>query len=173
MSESADEKAFKAAVEACRPGQGRALSGFTGTDQQTGKSSLLDELMHSYSAGQPGSSHILLKVWKLSRNLNCCALTRRRKRTGRRALLGDRIKHETLDDVEQRPVHAQSQICSDTRSSNLDRAIRSPKRSASTSNLWKRSGIGQGLTQIIDRGRPCSFTSSDRTEFGAHTQLAD
>ena len=95
LSESADEKAFKSAVEACRSSDKDVpVIGFTGTGG-AGKSSLLDELMLRIQRDNPGKKVCLL----------CVDPTR--KRTGG-ALLGDRIRMNALSG----PLHGRAnQAC--------------------------------------------------------------
>ena len=110
LSESADEVTFKETIEACRSSSNDVpVIGFTGTGG-AGKSSLLDELMLRIQRDNPGKKVCLL----------CVDPTR--KRTGG-ALLGDRIRMNSLsnNDLYMRSLASRgsgSQI-----SANLDRAI--------------------------------------------------
>ena len=156
LSESADEKTFKAAVEACRSSDKDVpVIGFTGTGG-AGKSSLLDELMLRIQRDNPGKKVCLL----------CVDPTR--KRTGG-ALLGDRIRMNSLSNNDLYMRSLASRGSGSEISANLDRAIEVAKAVGFDLIFCETSGIGQGsdaITTVADRSLYVMTA-----EFGAHTQL--
>ena len=110
MSECADEDLFKTTLEKCRSSNDDVpVIGFTGTGG-AGKSSLLDELMLRILRDNPGKKICLL----------CVDPTR--KRTGG-ALLGDRIRMNSLSNNDLFMRSLASRGSGSEISANLDRAI--------------------------------------------------
>ena len=156
LSESADEKAFKAAVEACRSSDKDVpVIGFTGTGG-AGKSSLLDELMLRIQRDNPGKKVCLL----------CVDPTR--KRTGG-ALLGDRIRMNSLSNNDLYMRSLASRGSGSEISANLDRAIEVAKAVGFDLIFCETSGIGQGSDAITTVADHSLYVMT--AEFGAHTQL--
>ena len=156
LSESADEKAFKAAVEACRSSDRDVpVIGFTGTGG-AGKSSLLDELMLRIQRDNPGKKVCLL----------CVDPTR--KRTGG-ALLGDRIRMNSLSNNDLYMRSLASRGSGSEISANLDRAIEVAKAVGFDLIFCETSGIGQGSDAITTVADHSLYVMT--AEFGAHTQL--
>ena len=156
LSESADDATFKAAVETCRSSSADVpVIGFTGTGG-AGKSSLLDELMLRIQRDNPGKKVCLL----------CVDPTR--KRTGG-ALLGDRIRMNSLSNNDLYMRSLASRGSGSEISANLDRAIEVAKAVGFDMIFCETSGIGQGsdaITSVADRSLYVMTA-----EFGAHTQL--
>ena len=156
LSESADDEQFKAAVETCRSSDKEVpVIGFTGTGG-AGKSSLLDELMLRIQRDNPGKKVCLL----------CVDPTR--KRTGG-ALLGDRIRMNSLSNNDLYMRSLASRGSGSEISANLDRAIEVAKAVGFDMIFCETSGIGQGsdaITSVADRSLYVMTA-----EFGAHTQL--
>ncbi|MDA8724890.1 methylmalonyl-CoA mutase family protein [Candidatus Poseidoniales archaeon] len=156
LSESADDATFKAAVETCRSSTDEVpVIGFTGTGG-AGKSSLLDELMLRIQRDNPGKKVCLL----------CVDPTR--KRTGG-ALLGDRIRMNSLSNNDLYMRSLASRGSGSEISANLDRAIEVAKAVGFDMIFCETSGIGQGsdaITSVADRSLYVMTA-----EFGAHTQL--
>ena len=135
LSESADEATFKAAVETCRSSTADVpVIGFTGTGG-AGKSSLLDELMLRIQRDNPGKKVCLL----------CVDPTR--KRTGG-ALLGDRIRMNSLSNNDLYMRSLASRGSGSEISANLDRAIEVAKAVGFDMIFCETSGIGQGSDAI-------------------------
>ena len=156
LSESADEKAFKAAVKACRSSDKDVpVIGFTGTGG-AGKSSLLDELMLRIQRDNPGKKVCLL----------CVDPTR--KRTGG-ALLGDRIRMNSLSNNDLYMRSLASRGSGSEISANLDRAIEVAKAVGFDLIFCETSGIGQGSDAITTVADHSLYVMT--AEFGAHTQL--
>ena len=156
LSESADEKMFKAAVEACRSSDKDVpVIGFTGTGG-AGKSSLLDELMLRIQRDNPGKKVCLL----------CVDPTR--KRTGG-ALLGDRIRMNSLSNNDLYMRSLASRGSGSEISANLDRAIEVAKAVGFDLIFCETSGIGQGSDAITTVADHSLYVMT--AEFGAHTQL--
>ena len=156
LSESADEKVFKAAVESCRSSQKDVpVIGFTGTGG-AGKSSLLDELMLRIQRDNPGKKVCLL----------CVDPTR--KRTGG-ALLGDRIRMNSLSNNDLYMRSLASRGSGSEISANLDRAIEVAKAVGFDLIFCETSGIGQGSDAITTVADHSLYVMT--AEFGAHTQL--
>ncbi len=156
LSESADEKTFKAAVEACRSSDKDVpVIGFTGTGG-AGKSSLLDELMLRIQRDNPGKKVCLL----------CVDPTR--KRTGG-ALLGDRIRMNSLSNNDLYMRSLASRGSGSEISANLDRAIEVAKAVGFDLIFCETSGIGQGSDAITTVADHSLYVMT--AEFGAHTQL--
>ena len=129
--------------------------GFTGTGG-AGKSSLLDELMLRIQRDNPGKKVCLL----------CVDPTR--KRTGG-ALLGDRIRMNSLSNNDLYMRSLASRGSGSEISANLDRAIEVAKAVGFDLIFCETSGIGQGsdaITSVADRSLYVMTA-----EFGAHTQL--
>ena len=156
LSESAEDAAFKAALETCRSSSKEVpVIGFTGTGG-AGKSSLLDELMLRIQRDNPGKKVCLL----------CVDPTR--KRTGG-ALLGDRIRMNSLSNNDLYMRSLASRGSGSEISANLDRAIEVAKAVGFDMIFCETSGIGQGsdaITSVADRSLYVMTA-----EFGAHTQL--
>ena len=135
LSESADDATFKAAVETCRSSDKEVpVIGFTGTGG-AGKSSLLDELMLRIQRDNPGKKVCLL----------CVDPTR--KRTGG-ALLGDRIRMNSLSNNDLYMRSLASRGSGSEISANLDRAIEVAKAVGFDIIFCETSGIGQGSDAI-------------------------
>ena len=156
LSESASDEDFKAMIEKVRSSEKEVpVIGFTGTGG-AGKSSLLDELMLRILRDNPEKKVCLL----------CVDPTR--KRTGG-ALLGDRIRMNSLSNNNLYMRSLASRGSGSEISANLDRAIEAAKAVGFDLIFCETSGIGQGSDAIT--------TVSDRSlyvmtaEFGAHTQL--
>jgi methylmalonyl-CoA mutase len=156
LSESADEASFKSMLELCRSSDKEVpVIGFTGTGG-AGKSSLLDELMLRIQRDNPGKKVCLL----------CVDPTR--KRTGG-ALLGDRIRMNSLSNNDLYMRSLASRGSGSEISANLDRAIEVAKAVGFDLIFCETSGIGQGsdaITSVADRSLYVMTA-----EFGAHTQL--
>jgi methylmalonyl-CoA mutase len=156
LSESADESSFKSMLELCRSSNKEVpVIGFTGTGG-AGKSSLLDELMLRIQRDNPGKKVCLL----------CVDPTR--KRTGG-ALLGDRIRMNSLSNNDLYMRSLASRGSGSEISANLDRAIEVAKAVGFDLIFCETSGIGQGsdaITSVADRSLYVMTA-----EFGAHTQL--
>jgi len=156
LSESADDATFNEYLEKCRSSSSDVpVIGFTGTGG-AGKSSLLDELMLRIQRDNPG-----LKVCLL-----CVDPTR--KRTGG-ALLGDRIRMNSLSNNNLFMRSLASRGSGSEISTNLDRAIDVAKAVGFDLIFCETSGIGQGsdaITSVADRSIYVMTA-----EFGAHTQL--
>ncbi|RJU88549.1 MAG: hypothetical protein DWC02_01310, partial [Candidatus Poseidoniales archaeon] len=156
LSESASAEEFKATLDKVRSSDNDVpVIGFTGTGG-AGKSSLLDELMLRILRDNPDKKVCLL----------CVDPTR--KRTGG-ALLGDRIRMNSLSNNNLFMRSLASRGSGSEISANLDRAIEAAKAVGFDLIFCETSGIGQGSDAIT--------TVSDRSlyvmtaEFGAHTQL--
>ena len=156
LSESADEDTFRSMLETCRSSDKDVpVIGFTGTGG-AGKSSLLDELMLRIQRDNPGKKVCLL----------CVDPTR--KRTGG-ALLGDRIRMNSLSNNDLYMRSLASRGSGSEISANLDRAIEVAKAVGFDLIFCETSGIGQGsdaITSVADRSLYVMTA-----EFGAHTQL--
>ena len=156
LSESADEVTFRQTLEKCRSSTDEVpVIGFTGTGG-AGKSSLLDELMLRIQRDNPGKKVCLL----------CVDPTR--KRTGG-ALLGDRIRMNSLSNNDLYMRSLASRGSGSEISANLDRAIEVAKAVGFDLIFCETSGIGQGsdaITSVADRSLYVMTA-----EFGAHTQL--
>ena len=156
LSESADDATFREHVATCRSSdQEVPVIGFTGTGG-AGKSSLLDELMLRIQRDNPGKKVCLL----------CVDPTR--KRTGG-ALLGDRIRMNSLSNSDLYMRSLASRGSGSEISANLDRAIEVAKAVGFDLIFCETSGIGQGsdaITSVADRSLYVMTA-----EFGAHTQL--
>ena len=156
LSESADEVTFRQTLETCRSSTDEVpVIGFTGTGG-AGKSSLLDELMLRIQRDNPGKKVCLL----------CVDPTR--KRTGG-ALLGDRIRMNSLSNNDLYMRSLASRGSGSEISANLDRAIEVAKAVGFDLIFCETSGIGQGsdaITSVADRSLYVMTA-----EFGAHTQL--
>ena len=156
LSESADEATFRQTLETCRSSTDEVpVIGFTGTGG-AGKSSLLDELMLRIQRDNPGKKVCLL----------CVDPTR--KRTGG-ALLGDRIRMNSLSNNDLYMRSLASRGSGSEISANLDRAIEVAKAVGFDLIFCETSGIGQGsdaITSVADRSLYVMTA-----EFGAHTQL--
>ena len=156
LSESADEASFNSMLEQCRSStKDVPVIGFTGTGG-AGKSSLLDELMLRIQRDNPGKKVCLL----------CVDPTR--KRTGG-ALLGDRIRMNSLSNNDLYMRSLASRGSGSEISANLDRAIDVAKAVGFDLIFCETSGIGQGsdaITSVADRSLYVMTA-----EFGAHTQL--
>ena len=156
LSESADNASFQSMLELCRSSDKEVpVIGFTGTGG-AGKSSLLDELMLRIQRDNPGKKVCLL----------CVDPTR--KRTGG-ALLGDRIRMNSLSNNDLYMRSLASRGSGSEISANLDRAIEVAKAVGFDLIFCETSGIGQGsdaITSVADRSLYVMTA-----EFGAHTQL--
>ena len=156
LSESADEATFKQTLEACRSSSNDVpVIGFTGTGG-AGKSSLLDELMLRIQRDNPGKKVCLL----------CVDPTR--KRTGG-ALLGDRIRMNSLSNNDLYMRSLASRGSGSEISANLDRAIDVAKAVGFDLIFCETSGIGQGSDAITSVADHSLYVMT--AEFGAHTQL--
>ena len=156
LSESASADDFATTLAKVRSNDADVpVIGFTGTGG-AGKSSLLDELMLRILRDNPDKKICLL----------CVDPTR--KRTGG-ALLGDRIRMNSLYNNNLFMRSLASRGSGSEISANLDRAIEAAKAVGFDMIFCETSGIGQGSDAIT--------TVSDRSlyvmtaEFGAHTQL--
>lgn len=156
LSESADKENFEKVLDNCRSSDENVpVIGFTGTGG-AGKSSLLDELMLRILRDNPDKKICLL----------CVDPTR--KRTGG-ALLGDRIRMNSLADNNLYMRSIASRGSGSEISDNLDRAIEVAKAVGFDLIFCETSGIGQGsdaITKIADHSLYIMTA-----EFGAHTQL--
>ena len=156
LSESADKENFEEVLNNCRSSdEDVPVIGFTGTGG-AGKSSLLDELMLRILRDNPDKKICLL----------CVDPTR--KRTGG-ALLGDRIRMNSLADNNLYMRSIASRGSGSEISNNLDRAIEVAKAVGFDLIFCETSGIGQGsdaITKIADHSLYIMTA-----EFGAHTQL--
>jgi methylmalonyl-CoA mutase len=156
LSESADDAAFKAALDTCRSSDREVpVIGFTGTGG-AGKSSLLDELMLRIQRDNPGKKVCLL----------CVDPTR--KRTGG-ALLGDRIRMNSLSNNDLYMRSLASRGSGSEISANLHRAIAVAKAVGFDLIFCETSGIGQGSDAITTVADHSLYVMT--AEFGAHTQL--
>ena len=156
MSESADDATFKATLDTCRSSEKEVpVIGFTGTGG-AGKSSLLDELMLRILRDNPGKKVCLL----------CVDPTR--KRTGG-ALLGDRIRMNSLSNNDLYMRSLASRGSGSEISANLDRAIEVAKAVGFDLIFCETSGIGQGSDAITTVADHSMYVMT--AEFGAHTQL--
>ncbi|MDC0055929.1 methylmalonyl-CoA mutase family protein [Deltaproteobacteria bacterium] len=156
LSESADDTTFNEYLEKCRSSSSDVpVIGFTGTGG-AGKSSLLDELMLRIQRDNPE-----LKVCLL-----CVDPTR--KRTGG-ALLGDRIRMNSLSNNNLFMRSLASRGSGSEISTNLDRAIDVAKAVGFDLIFCETSGIGQGSDAITSVADHSIYVMT--AEFGAHTQL--
>ena len=156
LSESADDATFNEYLEKCRSSSSDVpVIGFTGTGG-AGKSSLLDELMLRIQRDNPR-----LKVCLL-----CVDPTR--KRTGG-ALLGDRIRMNSLSNNNFFMRSLASRGSGSEISTNLDRAIDVAKAVGFDLIFCETSGIGQGSDAITSVADHSIYVMT--AEFGAHTQL--
>ena len=156
LSESAGDAAFKAALDKARSSDKDVpVIGFTGTGG-AGKSSLLDELMLRIQRDNPGKKVCLL----------CVDPTR--KRTGG-ALLGDRIRMNSLSNNDLFMRSLASRGSGSEISANLDRAIEVAKAVGFDMIFCETSGIGQGSDAITSVADHSLYVMT--AEFGAHTQL--
>ncbi|MBT3420337.1 MAG: methylmalonyl-CoA mutase, partial [Euryarchaeota archaeon] len=156
MSESADDDLFKSTLETCRSSSNDVpVIGFTGTGG-AGKSSLLDELMLRVLRDNPNKKICLL----------CVDPTR--KRTGG-ALLGDRIRMNSLSNNDLFMRSLASRGSGSEISANLDRAIEVAKAVGFDMIFCETSGIGQGSDAITSVADHSLYVMT--AEFGAHTQL--
>ena len=156
LSESADEATLKGYLETCRSSKKEVpVIGFTGTGG-AGKSSLLDELMLRIQRDNPGKKVCLL----------CVDPTR--KRTGG-ALLGDRIRMNSLSNNDLYMRSLASRGSGSEISANLDRAIEVAKAVGFDLIFCETSGIGQGSDAITTVADHSLYVMT--AEFGAHTQL--
>ena len=156
LSESASNEEFSSVLDRCRSSNSDVpVIGFTGTGG-AGKSSLLDELMLRVLRDNPDKKICLL----------CVDPTR--KRTGG-ALLGDRIRMNSLSNNNLYMRSLASRGSGSEISANLDRAIEVAKAVGFDLIFCETSGIGQGsdaITSVADRSLYVMTA-----EFGAHTQL--
>ena len=156
LSECAEKDNFEAILNTCRSSEAKVpVIGFTGTGG-AGKSSLLDELMLRILRDNPDKKVCLL----------CVDPTR--KRTGG-ALLGDRIRMNSLADNNLYMRSIASRGSGSEISDNLDRAIEVAKAVGFDLIFCETSGIGQGsdaITKIADHSLYIMTA-----EFGAHSQL--
>ncbi|NCG43197.1 MAG: methylmalonyl-CoA mutase, partial [Euryarchaeota archaeon] len=156
LSETADDSAFKATLDKCRSSQKEVpVIGFTGTGG-AGKSSLLDEVMLRILRDNPDKKICLL----------CVDPTR--KRTGG-ALLGDRIRMNSLSNNDLFMRSLASRGSGSEISANLDRAIEVAKAVGFDLIFCETSGIGQGSDAITTVADHSMYVMT--AEFGAHTQL--
>ena len=156
LSESADDATFKTAIDKARSSDKEVpVIGFTGTGG-AGKSSLLDELMLRIQRDNPGKKVCLL----------CVDPTR--KRTGG-ALLGDRIRMNSLSNNDLFMRSLASRGSGSEISANLDRAIEVAKAVGFDMIFCETSGIGQGSDAITSVADHSLYVMT--AEFGAHTQL--
>jgi methylmalonyl-CoA mutase len=156
LSESADDTTFNEYLEKCRSSSSDVpVIGFTGTGG-AGKSSLLDELM--------------LRIQRDNRGLKVCLLCvdPTRKRTGG-ALLGDRIRMNSLSNNNFFMRSLASRGSGSEISTNLDRAIDVAKAVGFDLIFCETSGIGQGSDAITSVADHSIYVMT--AEFGAHTQL--
>ncbi|MCS5536720.1 MAG: hypothetical protein NZ770_01315, partial [Candidatus Poseidoniaceae archaeon] len=140
LSESASKEVFSSTLEKCRSNKTDVpVIGFTGTGG-AGKSSLLDELMLRILRDNPDKKICLL----------CVDPTR--KRTGG-ALLGDRIRMNSLSNNNLFMRSLASRGSGSEISSNLDQAIEVAKAVGFDLIFCETSGIGQGsdaITSVAD-----------------------
>ncbi|HIL66101.1 MAG: methylmalonyl-CoA mutase, partial [Methanobacteriota archaeon] len=156
LSESATEDDFKATLDNVRSNNSEVpVIGFTGTGG-AGKSSLLDELMLRILRDNPDKKICLL----------CVDPTR--KRTGG-ALLGDRIRMNSLSNNNLFMRSLASRGSGSEISTNLDRAIAAAKAVGFDLIFCETSGIGQGSDAITTVADHSLYVMT--AEFGAHTQL--
>ena len=156
MSEWATDEQFSQIVERCRSSSSEVpVIGFTGTGG-AGKSSLLDELMLRIMRDNPDKKICLL----------CVDPTR--KRTGG-ALLGDRIRMNSLSNNNLYMRSLASRGSGSEISANLDRAIEVAKAVGFDMIFCETSGIGQGSDAITTVSDHSLYVMT--AEFGAHTQL--
>ena len=156
LSETAEDSAFKATLDKCRSSQKEVpVIGFTGTGG-AGKSSLLDEVMLRILRDNPDKKICLL----------CVDPTR--KRTGG-ALLGDRIRMNSLSNNDLFMRSLASRGSGSEISANLDRAIEVAKAVGFDLIFCETSGIGQGSDAITTVADHSMYVMT--AEFGAHTQL--
>ena len=156
MSEWASDEQFSQIVERCRSSSSEVpVIGFTGTGG-AGKSSLLDELMLRIMRDNPDKKICLL----------CVDPTR--KRTGG-ALLGDRIRMNSLSNNNLYMRSLASRGSGSEISANLDRAIEVAKAVGFDMIFCETSGIGQGSDAITTVSDHSLYVMT--AEFGAHTQL--
>lgn len=156
LSESASAEDFSAIIENVRSSEKDVpVIGFTGTGG-AGKSSLLDELMLRILRDNPDKKICLL----------CVDPTR--KRTGG-ALLGDRIRMNSLSNNNLYMRSLASRGSGSEISANLDRAIEAAKAVGFDLIFCETSGIGQGSDAITTVSDHSLYVMT--AEFGAHTQL--
>ena len=156
LSESMDDASFREVLERCRSSTNDVpVIGFTGTGG-AGKSSLLDELMLRIQRDNPGKRVCLL----------CVDPTR--KRTGG-ALLGDRIRMNSLSNNDLYMRSLASRGSGSEISQHLDRAIEVAKAVGFDLIFCETSGIGQGSDAITSVADHSLYVMT--AEFGAHTQL--
>ncbi|MDG1546027.1 MAG: cobalamin-dependent protein, partial [Candidatus Poseidoniaceae archaeon] len=156
LSETAEDSLFKATLDKCRSSQKEVpVIGFTGTGG-AGKSSLLDEVMLRILRDNPDKKICLL----------CVDPTR--KRTGG-ALLGDRIRMNSLSNNDLFMRSLASRGSGSEISANLDRAIEVAKAVGFDLIFCETSGIGQGSDAITTVADHSMYVMT--AEFGAHTQL--
>ena len=156
LSECADDDTFNEYLEKCRSNSNKVpVIGFTGTGG-AGKSSLLDELMLRIQRDNPETRICLL----------CVDPTR--KRTGG-ALLGDRIRMNSLSNNHLYMRSLASRGSGSEISNNLDRAIAVAEAVGFDIIFCETSGIGQGSDAITSVADHSIYVMT--AEFGAHTQL--
>mgnify|MGYP002850192831 CR=1 FL=1 len=158
LAECADEKGFRTALEGIQPsneGHSAPIIGVTGTGG-AGKSSLLDELMLRIIRDQPETRICLL----------CIDPTK--KRTGG-ALLGDRIRMNSLSNSNLFMRSIASRGSGMEVSTNLDRAIEVAQHAGFDLIFCETSGIGQGSDAITRVADVSMYVMT--AEFGAQTQL--
>lgn len=156
LSESASAEVFSSTLNKCRSNDTDVpVIGFTGTGG-AGKSSLLDELMLRILRDNPDKKICLL----------CVDPTR--KRTGG-ALLGDRIRMNSLSNNNLFMRSLASRGSGSEISSNLDQAIEVAKAVGFDLIFCETSGIGQGSDAITSVADHSLYVMT--AEFGAHTQL--
>ncbi len=156
LSESASDEDFQATLDNVRSCETDIpVIGFTGTGG-AGKSSLLDELMLRILRDNPNKKICLL----------CVDPTR--KRTGG-ALLGDRIRMNSLSNNNLFMRSLASRGSGSEISTNLDRAIAAAKAVGFDLIFCETSGIGQGSDAITTVADHSLYVMT--AEFGAHTQL--
>ncbi|NDH90667.1 MAG: methylmalonyl-CoA mutase, partial [Flavobacteriia bacterium] len=156
LSESADDKAFKAAVEACRSSDKDVpVIGFTGTGG-AGKSSMVDELVRRFTMDFTDKRIAVVSVDPSKR------------KTGG-ALLGDRIR---MNAIKHGNVFMRSLA---TRQANLalsahvQNALDILKVAGFDLIILETSGIGQSDTEILDHSDASLYVMTP--EYGAATQL--
>ena len=138
LSESADDSDFKSAISKVRSSEKEVpVIGFTGTGG-AGKSSLLDELMLRIMRDNPDKKVCLL----------CVDPTR--KRTGG-ALLGDRIRMNSLSNNNLYMRSLASRGSGSEISTNLDRAIEAAKAVGFDLIFCETSGIDKAdaITTVL------------------------